>query len=142
MILVDSDVIFDLLDNDPQWCGWSGAQLQRWAQLDQMTVNAIVYAEISPRYRSEAKVDELLKELKLDFAEIPRSAAFLAKVEREQAPFPIFSSAHTQQFWVAQSLLAIRAATQLISPPCPSSRPQSRSRSTFAMKMTNRRSLS
>ena len=78
MILVDSDVIFDLLDNDPQWCGWSGAQLQRWAQLDQMTVNAIVYAEISPRYRSEAKVDELLKELKLDFAEIPRSAAFLA----------------------------------------------------------------
>jgi predicted nucleic acid-binding protein len=78
MILVDSNVIFDLLDNDPQWCAWSGAQLQRWAQLDQMTVNAIVYAEISPRYRSEAKVDELLKELKLDFADIPRSAAFVA----------------------------------------------------------------
>jgi predicted nucleic acid-binding protein len=78
MILVDSNVIFDLLDNDPQWCAWSGAQLQRWAQLDRMTVNAIVYAEISPRYRSEAKVDELLMELKLDFAEIPRSAAFLA----------------------------------------------------------------
>src|SRR5208282_4435542 len=52
--------------------------LQRWAQLERMTVNAIVYAEISPRYRSEAKVDELLKELKLDFAEIPQSAAFLA----------------------------------------------------------------
>jgi predicted nucleic acid-binding protein len=78
MILVDSNVIFDLLDNDPQWCAWSGSQLQRWAQLDRMTVNAIVYAEISPRYRSEANVDELLKELKLDFAEIPRSAAFLA----------------------------------------------------------------
>ncbi len=78
MILVDSNVIFDLLDNDPQWCAWSGAQLQRWAQLDQMAVNAIVYAEISPRYRSEAKVDELLKELKLDFAAIPRPAAFLA----------------------------------------------------------------
>jgi predicted nucleic acid-binding protein len=78
MILVDANVIFDLLDNDPQWCAWSGAQMQRWAQLDQMTVNAIVYAEISPRYRSQAKVDELLKELKLDFIEIPRSAAFLA----------------------------------------------------------------
>ncbi len=78
MILVDSNVIFDLLDSDPQWCAWSGAQLQRWAQLDRMTINAIVYAEISPRYRSEAKVDELLKELKLDFAKIPRAAAFLA----------------------------------------------------------------
>ncbi len=78
MILVDSNVIFDLLDNDQQWCAWSGAQLQRWAQLDRMTVNAIVYAEISPRFRTEAKVDGLLKELKLDFAEIPRSAAFLA----------------------------------------------------------------
>ncbi|HKN21697.1 MAG TPA: type II toxin-antitoxin system VapC family toxin [Terracidiphilus sp.] len=78
MILVDSNIIFDVLDNDPQWCAWSGAQLQRWAQLDRMTVNAIVYAEISPRYRSEAKVDELLKELKLDLVEIPRSAAFLA----------------------------------------------------------------
>ena len=78
MILVDSNVIFDLLDNDPLWCAWSGAQLQRWVQLDRMAINAIVYAEISPRYRSEAKVDELLKELKMDFAEIPRSAAFLA----------------------------------------------------------------
>ncbi len=78
MILVDSDVIFDLLDNDPQWCAWSGAQFQRCAQLDRMAVNAIVYAEISPRYRSEAKVDEVLKELKVDFADIPRSAAFLA----------------------------------------------------------------
>jgi len=78
MILVDSNVIFDLLDNDPQWCAWSAAQMQRWVQLDQLAINAIVYAEISPRYRSEAKVDELLKELKLDFAESPRSAAFLA----------------------------------------------------------------
>lgn len=78
MILVDSNVIFDLLDNDPQWCAWSGSQLQRLVQLDQMSVNAIVYAEISPRYRSQAKVDELLRELHLDFAEIPRSAAFLA----------------------------------------------------------------
>ena len=78
MILVDSNVIFDLLDNDPQWCAWSGAQFQRCAQLDRMAVNAMVYAEISPRYRSEAKVDELLMELKLDFVEIPRAAAFLA----------------------------------------------------------------
>ena len=78
MILVDSNIIFDLLDNDPKWCAWSGAQLQRWIQLDQMAVNAIVYAEISPRYRSESMVDQLLKELKLDFIEIPRSAAFLA----------------------------------------------------------------
>jgi predicted nucleic acid-binding protein len=78
MILVDSNVIFDLLDNDPQWCAWSGSQLQRLVQLDRISVNAVVYAEITPRYRSQAKVDGLLKELKLDFAEIPRSAAFLA----------------------------------------------------------------
>ena len=78
MILVDSNVILDLLDNDPQWCAWSGAQIQRCVQLDQLAINAIVYAEISRRYRLESYMDELLKELKLDFAEIPRSAAFLA----------------------------------------------------------------
>ncbi len=78
MILVDSNIIFDLLDNDPQWCLWSGAQIQRCVQLDKIAINAMIYAELSPRYRSEAKVDKLLKELMLDFVEIPRSAAFLA----------------------------------------------------------------
>ena len=78
MILVDSNIILDLLDNDPQWCPWSASQMQRYTQLDRMAINPIVYAEISPRHRSQAKVDELLKELRLDFADIPRSAAFLA----------------------------------------------------------------
>jgi|ERR1700749_2428883 predicted nucleic acid-binding protein len=78
MILVDSNVILDIVDNDPQWSLWSSGQLRRWTILDDLAINTIIYAEISPRYLSPADVDQALLTLRLSCLQIPRAAAFLA----------------------------------------------------------------
>ena len=47
MILVDSCVIIDVLENDPRWAGWSQEQLERAALNRSLAVNAVIYTEIS-----------------------------------------------------------------------------------------------
>jgi len=109
MILVDSNVIFDSpRQRSTSGCAWSVLSCNDWFKLNRMSVNAIVYAEISPRYRSQAKVDELLKELKTglrgDSATCGLSrgkAHFLYRArwgEDKARPCPIFLSAPTQLF--------------------------------------------
>jgi predicted nucleic acid-binding protein len=78
MILVDSNIIFDIIDNDPKWGLWSVEQMRRCATTDDLAINAVVYAEISPRFTTTANVDGMLSSLGIAFLQIPRSAAFLA----------------------------------------------------------------
>lgn len=78
MILVDSNIIFDIVDNDPHWCSWSTGQMRRHATADTLAVNAIIYAEISPRFLSDSGVAELLDVLTLSYLQIPPAAAFRA----------------------------------------------------------------
>ena len=46
MVLVDPNVLVDVLQNDPQWAGWSIAQLRAQAKLHALAINPIIYAEI------------------------------------------------------------------------------------------------
>ena len=46
MILADSNVLLDVLLDDPRWAGWSLAQLDLWARRGPVIVNPIVYAEL------------------------------------------------------------------------------------------------
>jgi len=78
MILVDSNIIFDIVDNDPQWCAWSAGQMRRYAAVDTLAINAIVFAEISPRFLAVSDVDELMELLTLSYVQIPQAAAYRA----------------------------------------------------------------
>ena len=78
MILVDSNIIFDILDKDPVWLSWSVMQLRNFAIRDELAINPVVYAEISPRFPAPAEVDEVLAEMEIKLLSIPRAAAFLA----------------------------------------------------------------
>lgn len=78
MILVDSNIIFDILDKDPVWLDWSLMQLRNFAMRDELAINPIVYAEISPRFQAPAEVDAVLGEMEIKLLSIPRAAAFLA----------------------------------------------------------------
>jgi predicted nucleic acid-binding protein len=78
MILVDSNIILDIWYRDPAWQAWSRSQLFRLRLLDELAINLIVYAEVSPRFDSPSKVDEALALLGLSIADIPREAAHLA----------------------------------------------------------------
>lgn len=78
MILVDSNVIFDVWDRDPVWVNWSTQQLRELSRQHDLAINSIVYAEISARFTTQPKLDAAVEELGLMVLEIPREAAFLA----------------------------------------------------------------
>ena len=52
MILVDTNVLLDLVTDDPLWAGWSQQQLDLASAQDELAINDIVYAELSVGYAS------------------------------------------------------------------------------------------
>lgn len=76
-ILVDSNVILDLVTQDPIWLPWSSRALQDNAPQG-LLANAMIYAELCCNAESFGEVDALLAELDLRLTEIPRPALFLA----------------------------------------------------------------
>ena len=78
MILLDSNVLLDLWGGNPIWHSWSSQQIRRASILDELAINVIVYAEISVRFSTPARVDEDLRKLRASVLPIPRVAAFLA----------------------------------------------------------------
>ena len=78
MILVDTNVLVDLVTDDPLWGEWSQRQLDRAAAQDELAINDIVYAELSVGYPRIEELDAMIREVGLVTAAIPRVALFLA----------------------------------------------------------------
>ena len=76
--LVDTNVLLDLVTNDPAWSDWSLARLEQAALAGPLAINDIVYAETSTRYARIEDIDAMLAAAKIDVARTPRSALFLA----------------------------------------------------------------
>jgi predicted nucleic acid-binding protein len=57
MILVDSNVIIDVLTEDPRWRRWSEAALIDAADRDEIAINPIIYAEIASGFATMAELD-------------------------------------------------------------------------------------
>lgn len=55
-VLVDSNVILDILTNDPNWFDWSALQLTTYAGQDQLAINPIIYAEIAVGFPREQEL--------------------------------------------------------------------------------------
>lgn len=78
MTLVDTNVLLDLVTDDPQWADWSAAQLEAASLKGALLINDVVYAELSVRYDRIEQLDALLDVAGLVIAPIPRTALFLA----------------------------------------------------------------
>jgi predicted nucleic acid-binding protein len=75
--VVDSSVLLDVFTEDPDWLTWSEAQLIAAAQRGALVLNAVVVAEIAPRFSAiEALKDALPSTAVIE--EIPLEASFLA----------------------------------------------------------------
>ena len=44
MILVDSNVLIDLIQNDAKWADWSEAQLRRLRSKEKLAINTVIFA--------------------------------------------------------------------------------------------------
>ena len=77
-VLVDSNVLLDILTDDPAWADWSASQLASAGNTSRLVINPIVYSEISIRF---SRIEELEDALPRDIIEkeaLPFEAAFLA----------------------------------------------------------------
>jgi len=77
-VLVDSNVILDIFQEDSVWFQWSSDQLSRCAEHAILVVNPIIYAEVSIGF---SRVEELEEALPFEIFErrsLPWEAAFLA----------------------------------------------------------------
>ena len=60
MILVDTNVLLDVVTDDPAWADWSQQQLNAATLRDQLAINPVVYAELSSRFTRIEDLDALL----------------------------------------------------------------------------------
>ncbi len=77
-VLVDSNVLLDIMTEDPIWFGWSAAAVESAAERHRLVINAIVFAEVSVRYSRIEDLDTALPKGLIDREPIPYEAAFLA----------------------------------------------------------------
>ena len=78
MILVDTNVLIDVLQDDPKWADWSIQQLRSQSQVHELVINPIIYAELSTVFESRAVLDGVIADMQLRLHELPRDALFLA----------------------------------------------------------------
>jgi predicted nucleic acid-binding protein len=77
-VLVDSNVLLDVLTEDPAWFAWSSDQLARRADAGPLAINPIIYAEVSIRFADIAELEEVLPPSAFERLPLPWEAAFLA----------------------------------------------------------------
>lgn len=77
-MLVDTNILLDVVTDDPRWAEWSLRRLEIAALKGPLIVNGVVYAELSVRFERIEDVDAVLDEAGITVEEIPREALFLA----------------------------------------------------------------
>ncbi len=78
MLLVDTNVLVDVLEDDPEWADWSISRLRAQAQIHELAINPVIYAELSLTFASVETLDRAVRDLALEMLELPRPALFLA----------------------------------------------------------------
>ena len=78
MLLVDTNVLVDVLENDPKWADWSIGQLRAQSKVHRLAINPIIYSELSLTFSTVEALDKTIDELELAMIELPRPALFLA----------------------------------------------------------------
>ena len=78
MILVDSNIWIDLIQEDPVWLDWSLAQVQLVRAQKCAVINPVIYAELAPTYDDPAVLDKFLSAAKATMKPLSRAAAYAA----------------------------------------------------------------
>ena len=78
MTLVDTNVLLDLVTDDPDFADWSVAQMEAASLKGPLVINDVIYAELSVRYDKIEAVDEFVAQAGLRRDAMPKEALFLA----------------------------------------------------------------
>ena len=80
MILIDSNVLIDVIGDRSEWFDWSFGQLQRLTADTDLFVNAVVVAEVAPRFGSLDDFLAAMATLLVRVEALTPDAAFLAGI--------------------------------------------------------------
>ena len=78
MIFVDTNILIDVVENDPVWADWSRQQLVVAAGLGAVAINDVVYAELAIGYQEHEDLEAMIARLRIVVVPLPRVALFLA----------------------------------------------------------------
>ena len=78
MILVDTNVLLDVVLDDPKWAEWSQGQLEAASLMHRLAINPVVYSELSMAFARIEELEGVLADATLSYEQIPREALFLA----------------------------------------------------------------
>ena len=95
--LVDTNVILDVITQDPKWHGWSASALRDAAEQSVLAINPIIFAEVSMKFDRIEDADRVLVDFErraLSYeAGFLAGKAFLAyrrRGGRKRSPMPDF----------------------------------------------------
>ena len=75
-VLVDSCVLLDIFNDDPDWFEWSSSVLFKMSKDYQLVINIIVFTEIAFNFSSSERLENELEALAIKILEIPTEVAF------------------------------------------------------------------
>lgn len=78
MIVVDTNVLVDVLEDDPDWAEWSITRMRGLSKVHELAINPVIYAEVSVIFTALEDLEAAISNLQLKFLDIPRAALFLA----------------------------------------------------------------
>ncbi len=77
-MLVDTNILIDVLNNEPRWADWSIHQLRLQSKIHVLSINPMIYSELSCTFSKIEELDEVVHSMGLKFLQIPKPALFLA----------------------------------------------------------------
>lgn len=69
VFLVDSNVLLDVVTDDPNWADWSQEQLDAASRVGDVVINPVIYAEVSLAYAVVEDLDAGLAAVGLELLE-------------------------------------------------------------------------
>jgi predicted nucleic acid-binding protein len=78
VVLVDTNVLLDVFENDPDWAAWSQNKLEAASTTDTLAINPIIYSELSIAFARIEELEAVIAEASLTIEPIPHEALFLA----------------------------------------------------------------
>ena len=78
MVLVDSNILIDILTDDPHWSEWSQNRMLEALEADTLAINPVIHAELAMAYKTETALERALRPWPLTRLPLPYSAAWPA----------------------------------------------------------------
>lgn len=76
--LVDSNVLLDVITDDPLWAEWSSDRIAQALDTGRLVISPIIYADVSTGFERIEDLDDALPESEFEREPLPYEAGFLA----------------------------------------------------------------